>query len=227
MATITAASIIAKAQTILQDTTGIRWPDPELLGWLNDGQREVVLYKPNASIKNTTMTTVAGSKQSIPADGVSLIDVVRNMGNGSTPGSAIRITMREVLDSQIPNWHASSNQNATAKHYMYSPLDPRNFYLYPPSTGGVGIDIIYAASPADVASTSNTITLDDIYQTVLLDYLLYRAYSKDTEFAADQNRASTHQKAYLAALTGKAQVETGTNPNTMAPANPNVTPNSR
>lgn len=226
MATVTVASVIDKTQVILQDTTGIRWPDAELLGWLNDGQREIVLYKPNAFVKNTSVQLVSGTKQGLPADGVQLIDVVRNMGaNGSTPGRAIRITMREILDSQVPNWHFDT-ATAEVKHYMYSMLDPKNYYVYPPNTGAGYVEIIYGAAPTE-ATLNSTITLDDIYQTILVDYILYRAYSKDTEFAADVNRASAHQTAYLAALSGKAKVEAGANPNSMAPANPNVTPNSR
>ncbi len=228
MSTITVASIISKVQTILQDTTGIRWPEAELLGWINDGQREIVLYKPNAFVKNSSVKLVTGTKQSIPDDGVQLIDVVRNMGTtGTAAGSAIRITMREILDSQVPNWH-SLTASSVVKHYMYNPLDPRNYYVYPPqpAVNQGYVEVIYAAAPTD-ATLNSVITLDDIYQTVLTDYALYRAYSKDTEFAADQNRAAAHQTAYVTALTGKAKVEVGANPNTMAPANPNVTPNSR
>lgn len=228
MATVTAASVIGKAQTILQDTTGIRWPDTELLGWLNDGQREIVLYKPNAFVRNTAVKLDAGTKQSLPADGVQLIDVPRNMGtDGTTPGRAIRITMREILDAQTPDWH-SSTPNSVTRHYMYSVLDPKNFYVWPPqppSTQGY-VEMIYGAAPTD-ATLVGTITVDDIYQTILLDYVLFRAYSKDTEYAADQNRAAAHQSAYIAALTGKAKVEVGANPNASAPANPNITPNSR
>lgn len=226
MATVTVASVIDKAQVILQDTTGIRWPDDELLGWLNDGQREIVLYKPNAFVKNTSVLLTTGTKQGLPADGVQLIDVVRNMGtNGSTPGRAVRITIREILDSQIPNWHTEAATNEV-KHFMYSMLDPKNYYVYPPNTGLGYVELIYGAAPTE-ATLQSTITLDDIYQTILVDYILYRAYSKDTEFAADSNRASSHQQAYLTALAGKAKVEVGANPNAMAPANPNVIPNSR
>lgn len=228
MSTITAQSVVNKVQVILQDTTGVRWPDSELLDWLNDGQREIVLYKPNAFIKNLAVRMAGGTKQSLPADGVQLIDVVRNMGtNGTTPGRAVRITMREVLDSQLPDWH-SETPNSVVKHYAYSMLDPKNFYVYPPQpAAGQGyIELVYGASPTDTTLVG-TITLDDIYQNVLVDYILYRAYSKDTEYAADQNRAAAHQNAYIAALTGKAKVEVGANPNSMAPANPNVTPNTR
>lgn len=228
MATVTVSSVISKVQTILQDTTGIRWPDTELLGWINDGQREIVLYKPNSFVKNTGVQLTTGTKQTLPADGVQLIDVVRNLGTtGGSPGRAIRITMREILDSQVPGWHYATPA-AEVKHYMYSNLDPKTYYVYPPqpASGQNYVELIYGAAPTE-CSLGGTITLDDIYQTILVDYCLYRAYSKDTEFAADQNRAKQHQDAYIAALTGKAKVEAGVNPNLTAPANPNVIPNSR
>ena len=60
MGTITAQSIVDRARHILQDTTsgGTRWLDPELLKWLNDAQREIVLLKPNAysSVENIGLT---------------------------------------------------------------------------------------------------------------------------------------------------------------------------
>ena len=229
MGTIIARTVIEKVQTILQDKTGVRWPaEDELLGWLNDGQREVVIFKPNACVKNTAVKLAGGTKQALPADGILLIDVVRNLGtDGATPGRSIRIVMREILDAQIPDWHASP-VNTTVKHYVFSPLDPKTFYVYPPQPSAAQghVELVYGAAPTDATFTGQ-IALDDIYQNVLIDYILYRAYSKDTEYAADQNRAAAHQSAYIAALTGKAKVEAGTNPNITAPANPNVTPNTR
>lgn len=224
MGTIIARTVIEKAQIILQDTTGVRWPsDTELLGWLNDGQREVMVFKPNANVKNVAVKLTTGTKQSLPADGVQLIDVVRNMGtDGTTPGRAIRIVMREILDAQVPDWHTST-PNATTKHYTYSVLDPKNFYVYPPqpaSNQGYS-EMVYGAVPTD-ATINGAISIDDIYQNALIDYILYRAYSKDTEYAADPNRADKHQAAYIASLTGKVKAEIGSNPNSNAPANPNV-----
>ncbi len=223
MGTILASEVINKVQIVLQDTTGVRWPDStELLGWLNDGQREVLIYKPNAYVKNESVTLVAGTKQSLPASGIQLIDVPRNMGaNGSTPGRAIRIVTREILDAQNPDWHTMPAA-AVTKHYTYSPFDPKHFYNYPPATGSTQVEVIYSAAPEDVGSLSTAITLDDIYQNVLVDYVLYRAYSKDTDYAANPERAAACQAAYIAALTGKTQAEVISNPNTTAPANPNV-----
>lgn len=228
MGTIIARSVIEKAQIILQDTTGVRWPsDTELLGWLNDGQREIMVFKPNANVKNIAVKLGKGTKQTLPVDGVQLIDVVRNMGtDGVTPGRSIRIVMREVLDAQVPGWHTST-ASSEVKHYTYAFLDPKTFYVFPPQppTDQGFAELVYGATPAD-ATINGAISMDDIYQNVLMDYILYRAYSKDTEYAADQNRAAAHQSAYLSALTGKSKMELGANPNVSAPANPNVTPNS-
>lgn len=223
MGTMTAQALINKIQIILQDMTGIRWPDAsELLGWLNDGQREVLIHKPNAHVHNESLPLVAGTKQSIPEAGIQLVDVLRNMGtDGQTPGRAIRIVMREILDAQNPDWHALTPA-AVTKHYVFNPLDPKRFYVYPPAPGGTKVEVIYSAVPEDVASLAAPISLDDIYANVLVDYVLYRAYSKDTDYAANPARAGAAQSAYLSALTGKTQAEVVVNPNTAAPANPNA-----
>lgn len=224
MGTITVASTLEKVQIILQDQTGIRWPsETELLGWLNDGQREVLILKPNAYVVNGVRQLDAGTKQNLPANGIQLVDVVRNMGSaGITPGRSIRIASREILDAQAPDWHAST-PSATVRHYIYSPLDPKHYYVYPPqpASGRGYVEEIYAAVPPN-ATANGTISLDDIYNNVLIDYVLYRAYSKDAEYAANAARASAHQAAYTGALTGKTNAEVIVNPNTNAPANPNV-----
>lgn len=228
MATITAQSVIDKAQTILQDTTGVRWPSAELLGWLNDGQREVTLYKPNAAVANAAVRLVSGTKQTLPATAIQLLDVVRNLGtDGNAPGRAIRLVQREIMDAQTPNWHADA-PSAEVVHYMFSPVDPRTFYVYPPQpvTGTGYVELVYGASPSNAVLGGN-ISIDDIYQNVLVDYIMYRAYSKDAEYAADQGRAAQHQNAYMSALTGKTQAELVVNPNSTSTSNPNVTPNSR
>lgn len=223
MGTILAKAVIEKAQIILQDTTGIRWPDStELLGWLNDGQREVLILKPNAYVKNESMSLSAGTKQSIPSNGIQLIDLTRNMGSdGNTPGRAIRIVTREILDAQNPEWHTDTPSLVT-KHYTFTPLDPKRFYVWPPATGSTKAEVVYSAAPESIASVNSPITLDDIYVNVLVDYILYRAYSKDTDYAANPQRATDHQAAYTGALTGKTKAEVIVNPNTAAPANPNV-----
>lgn len=207
MATITVANILDKAEVILQDTTNIRWPVAELIDWLNDGQREIVAFRPDAFNKTSVVTFATGTKQSLPADGYQLINVVRNMGaGGSTPGTAVRKVPQELLDAQVPNWHAAT-PSGTPLHYMYDLRTPRIYYVYPPVTGTVQVEIVYSAAPTVLTQVSDTIAIDDIYANVLLDYVLYRAYSKDFELTGNQTRADYHYNKFETSLGKKAVAE--------------------
>ena len=223
---IAAQSIIRRCVETLQDTTSIRWPVAELVRYLNDGQREVVLYRPDSMVTNATVACVAGTKQTLPANGAKLIEVIRNSGTRR----AVRLVNREILDAQMPGWHNLTGQNELL-HYMYDPRDPRTFYVYPPATTGAQLDIVYAAYPTDIAEPSDgalytavtgNISLPDIYGNVLQDYILYRAYTKDSEYAGNAQRAQAHYAAFANALGIEIKATVAVAPNPVG--NPNRQP---
>jgi hypothetical protein len=218
MGTIISDSIIDKAQTVLQDATGVRWSDVELVSWLNDGQRNITLYKPNAYVRNVPFLCAPGTRQSLPADCVQLFSVPRNLGaTGVTPGRAIRPVAHDMLDARAPNWH-SATPTTDVQHFTYSVLSPKTFFVYPPNTGTGYVELSYGAEPPDT-TLGAAISIDNIYSTALLDYMLFRAFSKDTEFA-DNTRASAYFNAFVGAITGRAQAEAAANPNPQASAAP-------
>lgn len=220
MGTVTVQSILDRAVVILQDTTGVRWPPTELVPWVTDGEREAVVFKPSAYSKNESMLLTAGTKQTIPSGGIQLLDVTRNMGiNGTTPGRAVRLIEREILDANTPDWHFMT-ASATAKHFTYAANDPKTFYVFPPSTGSAYAEIVYSAAPP-AATINGTLSIDDIYQGAILDYVLYRAYQKDAEYASDPARASGHYQAFVTALAGRDKAEKTANPNMDQHSNPN------
>ena len=216
---ISAQSVIRRATDVLQDPTSIRWPVAELVRYLNDGQREVALYRPDSMGTTATVTCVAGTKQALPTNGAKLIDVVRNAAGTK---KAVRLTNREILDAQTPGWH-NLPSSVDVLHYMYDPRDPRVFYVYPPATTSAQLDIVYAAYPTDITepadgalytAVTGSISLPDIYGNALQDYILYRAYTKDSEYAGNTARAQAHYAAFANALGVeiKATVAVGPNP---------------
>jgi hypothetical protein len=224
--TIPAQSIIRRVVETLQDNTSVRWPINELVRYLNDGQREVVLYRPDAMVTNATVSCVAGSKQSLPSNGAKLIEVVRNAGGSKR---AVRLVNREILDAQTPGWHNLTGA-AEVLHFIYDPRDPRVFYVYPPATSSASLDIVYAAYPTDIAepadgalytAVTGNIGLPDIYGNVLQDYVLARCYMKDSEYAGNTQRAQAHYALFASAL-GLELAATGA----VAP-NPTSNPNRR
>lgn len=218
MPTITAGSIVERARQMLWDAESVRWTEEALLSFLNAGQGAIVLARPEACVKNVALALAAGTKQALPADGVRLIDVVRNLGiDGLTPGRSVRIVEREVLDSQRPDWHAET-QSQRIQHFCFDPRDQRHFYVYPPATAGTHVEAIYSASPPEIhfdepgAWRGSVIGLDDPYQDALQSFILYRAYAMDSESAVHAQKAQAWYSVFLQSLNLQAQGDNAADP---------------
>ena len=215
---ISAQSIIRRVVETMQDNTSVRWPVAELVRYLNDGQREVVLYRPDSMVTNATVALVAGAKQAVPTNGSKLIDVIRNTAGTKR---SVRMTVRNILDTQSPNWYNLAGVTEIL-HYMYDARDPKVFYVYPPAAStGASVEIVYSAYPTDItepadgalySAVTGNISLPDIYGNVLADYILSRAYTKDSEYAGNAQRAQAHYGAFQAALTTEMAGTTGVAP---------------
>lgn len=223
MGTVTAGQIIDKAATQLIDISGIRWTRAELLGWLNDGLRQIVLMQPNATNTPGAVQLVAGTRQTLPTGGWLLLGVYRNMGtNGTTPGRAVRVISRELLDAFEPDWHTAKPSTVT-KNYIYDLQDQTAYYVYPPSTGTNYIEINYSMQPANLTSESQVIPVFDLYQNPLLDYIMFRACTKDAEYAPGVQLGQMYLSTFTASTNVKESSETqGTPEQGLLPRNPNV-----
>jgi hypothetical protein len=172
---------------------------PELVRYLNAGQREIIVHRPDALNKAATVVCVAGTKQSLPADAAEAIEFPRN--NSASSKRAIRVVDRAILDAQIPTWHSLPQKDEIA-HVMYDPREPKVFWVYPPATTNAAVDVNYAANPTDIAEpaagtiwsdVAGTISVADKFANALVDYVKYRAYSKegDTQDLAKAGAAAT------------------------------------
>lgn len=217
--TVAVNTLVSRAATILQDVAAIRWSATELVGWLNDAQREIVLLKPDANAVTETIALAVGTKQALPTGGNRLLKVVRNMtALSGTGGRVVRLVEAESLDSVVPDWHKANVTGDAAhgtivKNYTYSEQNPRVFYVYPGmSSVNAWVEIVYSKDPTTVSAGEN-IGLPDIYANAILDYMLYRAYSKDMDFAPQQARAQTHYQLFMNSIVGKGRIDAFSTPN--------------
>lgn len=223
MSTITAQSIINKATTLLLDTGNTRWTRAELLGWINDAQRQIVILQPNATNKVAVVKLDPGTRQSLPADGWSLLNVIRYMGtDGTRAGRAVRLVSQQVMDSYNPNWHAAT-PTVVPQSYVFDQQDQTVFYVYPPNTGSGYVQINYSPEPVDLTAETQVIGVRDIFQTAILDYVLYRACSKDAEYAPGLALAAGYLQSFMATMGIKSDTELKNSPNqNLQPRNPTV-----
>jgi hypothetical protein len=185
--------------------------------------RQIVLIQPSATSTTSVVKLDAGTRQYIPDDGWLLLSIYRNMGTaGTTPGRAIRIISREIIDNFNPNWHADAAK-AEVRNYIYTDQDQTAFYVYPPNTGTQYIELNYSVQPADLTAESQVIPIFDVFQSALVDYILYRACSKDAEYAPGLQLASQYSSAFVAAIQGKTESEVTNDPTqALSPRNPAI-----
>jgi hypothetical protein len=202
---ILASVITAQAAGILNDPANLRWTAAELLTYLNLGRRAAAQLRPDMFLKTMTVQLAAGVRQTLPADGHMLMRLNVNMGvDGNTPGAAIVPVERVHLEAVSPLWRTRAAQ-AAAESYMYDPGNPLEYLVVPANTGTGRVELTYAYSPADIAA-GDPIGCADIYQPALLDYVLFRAFSKPTRGGVpeDTARATAHFGAFVGALNPPA-----------------------
>lgn len=200
---ITVQDVVTRVRDTTLDNTdgGIRWVDAELIRYCNDASQAIVQMKPSAHPTNTTMTLAAGTLQKAPDDAIFVLDVVRNVG-----GKAIRYVDRGVLDAGHPDWHTVAPE-VEIRHYMMEMHDPTRFYVYPPADGTGDIELVYSSEPEQIDALTDTLPLASTYINAYVDYVLYRAYSKDADFAANRELATWYYQAFSEGLGVRAQNE--------------------
>lgn len=189
-----------------------RWTDAELIRWLNDSRMAILTRRPAACSKTVVQALVAGSLQALPTDGVMLLDVVRNMGvGGATPGRSIRRTDRQNIDDTDPYWH-KARQSAEISQFTYDDRAPREYFVYPPATAGTQIQLVHAAIPAAISAATDSLDFGLEYMDAVVNYVCYRAKSKDSEYA-NAAEAAGFYAAFNDGLGSTAQAQTATSPN--------------
>jgi hypothetical protein len=205
---ITAQSIILRAHIALQDEDGTRWPATELVRHLNDGQREIVRLRPDQKTVTETVTLASGYRHVLADTVAALIDMPNNM-----TGRHRRITKVDMLqlDAVLPDWR-SRTPSAEVTHFMHDLREPRVFHTFPP-TNNAQVSMVHSVYPIDVpapggppaSSVTGNIDLSDTWADALLNWVLFKSYSKDAEFGGNAQMAASYLAIFNAAIGSQLQ----------------------
>lgn len=217
--TLTAQYVVKSVQTALQDTAGVRWAASELVVYLNDGQRDLILNRPDANAVMSAIVPVAGARQALPVAAMSLIGIT---GNTNGNRRAIRKVEMSALDAIDRDWQSMTGV-AEFVNFMYDQREPGYFYLYPPASGvGGSVDVLYGAYPTDVSApsgdgkafstVSGNLAVSDQWGNALVNYVLGRAYAKDAEYGGNAQLATAYMQAYGDSLRAQLQSSTAVAP---------------
>lgn len=183
---------------LLNDPGHESWSLTELLAYLNGGLQRLVEFDPPEFTKTVTFTTEAGAKQKLPADGILVVSVLANVKPDGSLGRLPHATTRRFLGFGDPDWMAAAPAAPTTE-WAKDEVDPRIFWLSPPALSGQDLMLEYVAQP-DALNIDAELPVRKPLEEPLVEYVLYRALSKDTEYAGKGSLADLHHQAFLQSI---------------------------
>lgn len=206
-----ASDVINRVRILLNDD-GTRWPNSELFYWISDAQRLIGLVRPDAVSVIATVSLAAGSKQAIPSGTTRLLDILHNVDSSNgTPLRSIKLTDRDQLETQDPNWQTKTKKKEV-RQYIYDPRTPTTYFVTPPNDGTGRIELVAQSAPVEITADTDNLVLQDIYLETAVNYVMYRAYSKDNEFSANSAAANSYLQLVLSVLGLKTLKDVASSP---------------
>jgi hypothetical protein len=174
---------------------------------LDDAINQLILSRPDANVVTTDLTLVAGTRQSLPDNSFSLIDIYMNKGSDGSNGLPIYQVERQHLD-YFSSWQTAVPQSIITE-FAYDLRTPKTFWVSPPSDGTSIIEMDYSAMLNEFAKMSDdfdtildmTIDLKDVFKGPIVNYMLYLLYSTDSSSGEDRAIAQRYEQAFYQSLS--------------------------
>lgn len=217
--------IIDEVRRVIHDENSpFRWPDAELLDYINAAHRQTVTLVAAANTIETiedTLTTRV-SRQALPAGGIKFLKVARNYADdGTTPQGAVRYVEKDALDTFDPDWEyvtTKADGDNFFEHFCHDSREPTVYFLYPPPVvDNKRLAVVYSANPVEMTLVGDTVPLADEYRNATVQYMTYRALTKESrETLPDDYRQELWQN-YLTALGLQEQAKERVSPKNVSP----------
>lgn len=182
----TLKSVLENVVGMLEDDGMTTWTAQDLVRYVNDGQKDMVVRRPDLFVHSTDHNLVDGWRQRIPADGVKLMEVHANAVDAHR---ACTPAKRSMLDAQMPKWRAMT-PTREVDHFMFDERDPASFDVFPPAALGAVLSIDYVRRPAAMTVPGPGTKIDDISGNVnvpdemsvaLQHYVAFRCFAEGSE----------------------------------------------
>lgn len=205
------------------------YTEADLLFYVNDAQFAVALLRPDAKAQTAYAKVRNGVTQSLaPAfmyedtlGATALVRQVRRLQSIShnvTTGATISGPIdRNESDAFNRLLHAQASLAEEADNYSYNRENPLTYYLYP-GINAAGVDrliqIEVSVVPLQLAALTDQdrIDIDDIYVPAIMEWSMFRAWSRDTERSATSRRAMNRFRNFFSLLGVSIQADTLINP---------------
>jgi hypothetical protein len=206
---MTVQDIMDRVSTLYNDTSFARVSQTMYLKFLDDSLSQLVLARPDAHYKISNVLLSAGTKQTVPADCITLMDIYRNRGaDGTSNGAPVWQVNRKDLD-YFSNWHGDPTTVTTEiTEFAYDSKFPNTYWVSPPPVLAqpVYVEMAYSypftsyAAMGWTSAVGQTIDTQETFKNPICAYMLYLLYSTDSSSKYDKDVAEKYRTDFYNAL---------------------------
>lgn len=180
------SEVLVRAQRIFGDEAGVQLTEQDVIRWVNDAQREIIVQTEDLLQASSLANTVANQQDySLPTDLATLRSVHYKIPGTQSFVRLKSLSMQE-FDEYADGWEGTQfTATSPIVYHVYA----NTIRLFPiPASGGTGtLKIYYARKAANVTLTSDTLDLPETYFNAVVAYVLARAYEMDEDWGAASN----------------------------------------
>lgn len=196
------SDIMDRVATLYNDGDYARVSQDMYLKFFDDALMQLVLARPDSHLKISVVQLDPGTKQRLPEDCISLVDIFRNKGqDGSTDGRPCWQVDRKDLD-YFSDWHATTTTEPTEiTEFSYDSKNAKTFWVSPAAgaTTPIFVEIMYSYAFPTFSSLDwedaivQNFPCDDVFMGAVVAYMLYLLYSTDSASKLDKSVAETYK----------------------------------
>ncbi|KJR21515.1 hypothetical protein BOO91_14715 [Vibrio navarrensis] len=193
---ITVKNLIDRISRDLIDLRNVRWSRPELIDFMNDAIAAIVIRRPDLS-RATAAVATSSNTVALPADAYQIL-AVNHIDNVAATFVSIN-----KLNQLYPEWRTTVGAPVC---WTRNELDETTLFLYPAPQEQVNVEVVYSRT-LKVTDESAAFPLSEVYEGVVADFVMYRAYNKDSLNPAEGQKAQLHLQAFATALGDKTATD--------------------
>lgn len=212
-----AKRLIVEAAKILNDFEEgfehTRWLKDDVMDDITKAIAALHFHKQELFVKRVVLALTEGSAQSLPPEYAALRDMPYNMGAGGLQGSPITRSDFEMLKLLNRDLCHDPLRPYKVKTYRIDSQAPRTFYVNPPAPAYPKAKAFASVveTPQIVLTENDEVVFPaaDAAQwfNVILDYMLFREFNRDTESTTSRTKSRDHEIAFMQAVGAKHRLD--------------------
>jgi len=172
------------------------WTVEDVLGYINEGVKNTIQRAPQANSKKEMITAAAGIEQTLPNDGVEIINIIANANVSGKLGDIIHRVDVQEKDAYNPSWRNDRARSIAIEWMKRS--SPTQFLLWPPLSKATQVYAEFSYYPADVTGVGDTIVIANEYNEPVRTWALYRTFGRDSQDTPSVARSTGYRKEFEA-----------------------------